>query len=151
MNAKDAIRTSIAGADMVVDMYLEDLTDAELLVRPVPGTNHIAWQLGHLIQSENDMIEMVSPGVMPKLPEGFKAKYGKETAEIDDPKAFHTKAEYLKLLKEQRAGSLVALDKVNDTDLDKPSPEALRAYFPTVASIFTLQGSHRLMHAGPAA
>ncbi len=33
--------------------YLGDLTDADIMVRAIPDTNHIAWQLGHLIQSEN--------------------------------------------------------------------------------------------------
>ena len=148
MNAKRAIESNIAMADKIAQSYLADLTDAELLVRPVPGANHIAWQLGHLISSERDLIEMVAPGSMPKLPEGFKEKHAKQTAASDDPKAFCTKAEYLKLLKEQRAGTLAALAKQTDADLSKPAPEAMRSHLETVGDLFSMQGGHLLMHAG---
>ena len=33
-------------------------------------------------------------------------------------------------------------------DLDKPGPESMREYAPTVASVLMLLGSHWLMHAG---
>lgn len=148
MNAKDTMRRSIVSTDMIIDAYLNDLTDAELLVRPVPGANHIAWQLGHLINSEHQLIEAVMPGSMPPLPAGWAEKYSKETAKSDDPKAFHTKAEYLKLMKEQRAGTLAALEKIKEQELEQPAPESFRQYCPTVADVFMLQGPHYLMHAG---
>ncbi len=148
MDAKEAIRNGINSADSIVQGYLGDMTDAELLVRPVPGANHIAWQLGHLIVAEHMLIESVYPGSMPKLPEGFAEKYSKETATSDDPKAFLPKAEYLKIVKEQRDGTLKALEKVSDADLDKPAPEKFRQFVPTVGAMFALQGSHYLMHAG---
>ncbi|HVU87625.1 MAG TPA: DinB family protein [Pirellulales bacterium] len=148
MNTKDTIRRSIEGADKIVAAYLGDLTDADLLVRPVPGANHIAWQLGHLIEAENMLIGAIVPGVMPKLPEGFAAKHSKETAASDDPKAFCTKDEYLRLMREQRAGTLKALEKISDADLDKPAPEKFRAFVPTNVDVFLLAGSHPMMHAG---
>ena len=36
--------------------FVEDLTDAELLVRSVPKANHIAWQLGHSIVSTRRLL-----------------------------------------------------------------------------------------------
>ena len=148
MNTKDVIRRSIKSSDNIVDGYLGDLTDAELLVRPVPGANHIAWQLGHLVAAENMLIESVVPGSMPKLPDGFKEKYSKETAGIDDPKAFHNKAELLRLMKEQRVATLAALDKIKDEDLEKPGPEAFRSFVPQVIDVFMMPGTHAMMHAG---
>src|SRR5258708_39624471 len=97
MNARDVIRNSIESSQQIADGYLEDLSDADLLVRPVPHANHIAWQLGHLIEGEHGMISAACPGAMPPLPAGFKEKYTPEASNLDDPKAFHTKAEYLKL------------------------------------------------------
>lgn len=148
MNAKDAVRRSIASPDQIVDRYLGDLTDADLMTRPVPGANHIAWQLGHLIKAEHELIERVAPGSMPPLPAGFAEQYTNDTAGLDDPKAFLTKEEYLRLLKEQRAGTLAALDKMSDADLDRATPPPLDAYFPKLVDIFLLQGMHRTMHAG---
>jgi uncharacterized damage-inducible protein DinB len=148
MNARQAIRNVIKSSDFIVKAYLEDLSDAELLVRPVPGANHIAWQLGHLITSEHEMIEATQPGSMAALPPDFKEKYTAETSKLDDPKAFHTKAEYLKLMDEQRAGTLGVLERITDSDLDKEAPEPLRSYAPTIADVLAIQGSHYLMHAG---
>jgi hypothetical protein len=148
MNANEAIRQNLAGSDMVVQMYLSDLTDAELLVRPVPGANHIAWQLGHLIAAEHGLMSACYPGKMPPLPEGFADKYTTETAAADDPKAFLSKAEYLKLYEQQRAGTLKLLAEAPDTDFDKPAPEKFRSFVPTYGAMFNLQGSHWVMHAG---
>jgi hypothetical protein len=53
----------------------------------------------------------------------------------------------LKLAGEQRAGTYAILEKLSDADLDKPSPEAMRSYCPTIGSIFSMQGTHWLMHA----
>jgi hypothetical protein len=148
MNTKQALKAGIDGGSFLTMSYLEDLSDADLMVRPIPGTNHIAWQLGHLIAAEHGMLEGVSPGSMPKLPAGFGEKHSKETAASDNPKDFLTKAEYLTLAKEQRAGTYAILDKLGDDDLDKPGPEAMRSYCPTIGSIFTMQGTHWMMHAG---
>ena len=148
MNAREAIKNAVQGADMICKMYLEDLTDAELLVRPVPGANHIAWQLGHLIVSENNLVDSAFPGSMPALPKGFAEKHNNETAASDDAAAFSSKAEYLKLQSEQRAGTLAALTRVCDADLDKPGPEKYRNFMPKMADVFTIQGNHWLMHAG---
>ncbi|MGE0607327.1 MAG: DinB family protein [Pirellulales bacterium] len=148
MNAKDTIRMALASADQIAMGYLEDFTDAELLTRPVPGANHIAWQLGHLVASEHGLMEAILPGSMPPLPAGFKEKYTNDTASGDKPEAFHTKAELLKSRAEQRAGTLKALESVSESDLDKPSPEQIRGYAATWGAVFLLQGTHTTMHAG---
>ena len=148
MNAREAIKASYAMPDTICQSYLGDLSDKELMVRPVEGANHIAWQLGHLIGSEHQLVESVCPGSMPSLPEGFTDKHTKETSSSDDPAEFLSKDEYLKLAKEQRAGTLAALEKLSDDDLDKPSPESLQQICPTVGSIFSMQPTHWTMHAG---
>ncbi|MCE9547614.1 MAG: DinB family protein, partial [Planctomycetia bacterium] len=113
-----------------------------------PGANHIAWQIGHIINSEHNLVNMVCPGAMPPLPEGFEARYSKETATSDDASKFDTKETFLKLMSEQRAGAVAALAKLSDADLDKQSPEAIRQYCPTVGATFALLGSHWIMHTG---
>ena len=89
----------------VTRAYVEDLTDAELLVRSVPGSNHIAWQLGHMIVSVRGMLA-VAGSQAPALPDGFEAAYTRETAASDDPAKFATKAQYLSLMDQMKAASL---------------------------------------------
>jgi uncharacterized damage-inducible protein DinB len=148
MNAKPVIRQMLDRARMVSNMLLADLSDADLLVRPAPGANHIAWQLGHLICSENQMVESIQPGSMPALPAGFAEKYTKETAESDDPGNFTSKDEYLRLYQQQREATLKLLDTIADADMQKPSPEPMRQIGPTMADMFSLVSDHEVMHGG---
>lgn len=148
MNAREAIKLSMNLPTTIVQMYLGDLNDGDLFVRPTAGANHIAWQLGHLIAAEHVLIDAVCPGIMPPLPAGFAEKHSKETATNDNPADFLTKAEYLALAAEQRAGTLKALDSISDDDLDKPGAEKFKHLCPTVAAAFMLQPSHWTMHAG---
>ena len=148
MNARDAIKLSIDSAKFVTLEYLADLSDEDMLQRPHPECNHIKWQIGHLISSEHQMINAVCPGSMPALPEGFAERYTKETASSDDPAAFDSKADLRRLLEEQREGTLQALAAQSDEDLDKPAPEAMQGYAPTVGDVISLQGGHWMMHAG---
>ena len=145
MNSREAIKLGIDCSSMVSLMYLDDLTDSELMQRPCAGCNHINWQVGHLIVSEQGMTEGVAPGSLPALPAGFAEKYTKETAATDDPAAFAPKAELLRVHKEQRAAMLAVLDKQSDADLEKPTG---MDYAPTVGAMFSLHGSHWMMHAG---
>ncbi len=145
MKAKDAIKLAIDAGDMVGLGYLQDLSDKEFMHRPCPGCNHINWQVGHLISAEHEMIGKAVPGSMPPLPAGFAEKYTKDTATSDDPNAFVKKDELLVLHKQARAATLAALEKMTDEQLDAPSGVE---FAPTVGAIFSMQGSHWLMHAG---
>ena len=148
MNVRDAIKLSYATPDMICRGYLNDLQDSDLFIRPAPTANHIAWQLGHLIAAEHMFTSLVCPGVVPPLPAGFAEKHDKKTASSDDPQAFYTKAEYMKLYDQVRAATLKAIDAVPEADFDKPGPEKFRDMFPSVASVFLMQPTHWMMHAG---
>lgn len=148
MTARDAILHTLGMSHMVLTTYLSDLSDADLMRRPAPGANHIAWQLGHLISAERGMGEGVCPGSYPPLPAGFDAQHAKETTHVDDPAQFLTKAQYLELFEQQRSATKVALSKLSDADLDKPGAEQLRQVCPTIGATLNLIGGHELMHAG---
>jgi hypothetical protein len=148
MNAKDVIRQSFGLNDSILNAYLGDLTDADLLLRPVEGQNHIAWQLGHLIDSERNMVEGIKPGSSPALPEGFSEAHSRDACTSDDPKQFATKQQYLELYQAQRAATKEVLEGLSDADLDAPAPERLRKMVPTVGGTFGLIGHHVMMHVG---
>lgn len=148
MDARDAIKLSIDFGKLLTTSYLEDLSDDDMMQRPHAECNHIKWQLGHLIFSENDMVNGVCPGSMPVLPDGFAERYTKETSTSDNAADFDLKEELLRLIDEQRAATLQALSGQSNEDLEKPAPEAMQEYAPTVGDVFTLQGGHWTMHAG---
>lgn len=148
MNGRQMLERAIAHADTITNTYLGDLTDAELLVRPCPGSNHIAWQLGHLIAAEQSFTNGLRAGAAPPLPAGFSEKHNKDSAPSDDPSKFCTKAEYLRAYKEQRAATLKLISSLKDDEFDKPAPEQFKNFAPTVADLLLMASVHWLMHAG---
>ena len=146
MTAKDVFKQTIELSHQVATGYLSDMSDADLLVRPVPQANHIAWQLGHLISSEHQMASALGHE-MPELPAGFAEAHDKDGARSDDPARFAAKDEYLALLEKVRAATLAGLEATPEADLEKPAPEPMRSYAPTVAAAWIIIGIHELMHA----
>ncbi len=148
MHSNDAIATALTTSDMVLRSYVGDLTDSELLTRPGKDCNHIAWQLGHLITADCDLLNSICPGKGTELPEGFRENHSKDNATCDDPTKFATKQTYLDLLDKTQQATRDALATFSDEALDAPSPEHFRNMFPTVGHIFVLLATHPLMHAG---
>lgn len=147
MNAKAAIRNTIDMSDFIVQSYIGDLTDAELLERPAEGMNHVAWQLGHLIAAERMFVEMLRPGTSPALPDGFADAHSKEAAGSSDPSKFLPRARYQELWKVQREASLRVLEAVDDAELGEKS-EKYPEYAQTPGAILNMVGIHPLMHVG---
>jgi hypothetical protein len=147
MNVHDLLKHNVTFTHSITKAYMADVTDDEMLVRAVPGSNHLAWQLGHLIASERSLLTAVGAD-MPDLPEGFAEKHGKENIESDDPNDFSSKDEYLKLMEQMHNAAIAAIDGVDESGLDAPSPENLRGFFPTVGSVLFMAGGHEMMHAG---
>ena len=122
MHAKQAIRIALDQAKTTTEMILNGLSDAEMLTRAVPGMNHPAWQLGHLVSSEQWMVHQVKPNSMPPLPAGFNDRYNPKMAGSDEKTGWLGNAELLKLAAEQRAGTLKVLDQLTDAELEAARP-----------------------------
>jgi hypothetical protein len=148
MNAKEAIKIALTSTKDMLGWYLGDLSDADLLVRPVPTANHIAWQMGHLINSESHLLGELPGAAYPTLPAGWDKQHSKDTAGMDPPKGFATKSEYLTQFNKAREVTLATLAKMSDADLDKPTQGKMAKFAPTLGSLILLQSNHTLMHAG---
>ena len=148
MNFQGVIKCAFNVADLVWQSYVGDLSDDDLMVRPVPGANHIKWQLGHLIASEAAFNSLIAGDNAVPLPAGFKEKYTTETASNDDPTAFHSKDELLKLAAQQRAVTLAGIAVISEADLDRPTPEHMQSYCATIGDLVMLIPVHWTMHSG---
>ncbi len=146
MQAKEAIKIALTSTQGMLTMYLGDLSDADLLVRPVPNANHIAWQLGHLISSEGHLLEQVTGAVYPELPAGWKDQHQAQNAGKDT--GFAAKADYLNLFKKNREATLANLARLTDADLYKPTTGNMAGFAPTWGALFLLVSNHDLMHVG---
>src|SRR5260370_23483792 len=138
MTPKEVIRIVFRSNDNVLNEYLKDLSDADLLVRPVPGANTIAWQLGHMIAGEAGLSKYIPGVIAPELPPGFAERYTAEMSKSDSTAGYLTKAEYLELYRKVRAQSLKNLDALPEADLDKPTEGRMAAFAPNVTAILLL-------------
>jgi hypothetical protein len=119
------------------------------VVRPTPGANHIAWQLGHLIQSEPYLIRSTVPTASyPDLPAGFVEKHSKENAAKETLADFYPRAEYIDLFTRVRQATIATLETLVDDDLDRPTQGNMKSYAPTLGDLFLLVSNHALMHGG---
>jgi hypothetical protein len=133
----------------MLKMTLADFSDADMLRRPAPKANHALWQLGHLVTSETSMVNAVAPGAAPALPEGFAQRFGHDMTNCDDAAKFgSTKAQLLDLMTKTRQASIQWVKNVKLPDLDKPSPEPMRRYAPTVGHMAMMVIGHTTMHVG---
>jgi len=95
------IETIVATLKRDVDFInatLSDFTDAEMLMRPVPGANHATWQIGHLVVAESRLVNAAQAGAVPPPPANYLEKFNKETSKEDNAAFFPNKAELLEAL-----------------------------------------------------
>jgi hypothetical protein len=149
MTGTEAIQAALKSTQHMLGWFLEDLSDSDLLVRPAQGANHIAWQLGHLINAEKFHIQQQLPGAeYPDLPPDFPTTYTADRATADGPHGFHTKSEYLSLFNAVRNATIKAVGKLTDADLDRPSNGGVAAFAPTLGDVLVMISNHTLMHGG---
>lgn len=146
MTGVKTIQTALEATQFLFTAPLGDLSDTDLLVRPVPGANHIAWQIGHIISAEIGLVSSQIPeSKFPDLPAGFKDAHAMDQAGADTGK-FLTKAEYVDLFNKVRAASIAATGNLTDADLDKPTSGKMAPMAPTLGAWLLLVSNHTLMH-----
>ena len=147
MNGREAIQAALEATKGNLAMYVKDFTDADLLVRPVPGANHAAWQIGNVIGGDIYFIAPELPDTpYPQLPPGFTELHGGKGTTKDE--GFLTKAEYLALFEKVRDATIAAVGRLTDADLDRAVTGKGKALAPTLGRLFLMVSNHTLMHAG---
>jgi hypothetical protein len=132
-----------------VKMTVADFSDADLFVRPAPGANHAAWQIGHLIVAETNLVNTVRPDALPAVPPTIAERFNKSTASIDDPAKFAvTKQQLLDALAGVRANTVKWIKTLTPQELDQPTPERLRNFAPNIGQFVLMISLHVAMHVG---
>ncbi len=148
MNARDAIKIALTSTQGLLPQYLNDLSDEDLLVRPVPAANHIAWQLGHLIATEAMMGDLIPGARYPELPAGLKSQMDGKSAKTPPPGGYLKKAEYVDWFNKVRSATVASVERLTDADLDKPTPGDFAQWAPTIGALLMLTATHTMMHGG---
>jgi hypothetical protein len=146
MNAIAPLRSSLLMTQHLLNGYLSDLSDSDLLVRPVEGANHIAWQIGHLIDVERRLGQQI-PGLPEvELPAGFSEKHANKPEAQQSSAGFCSRKEYVDLFNKTREATLTALGKLSDADLERPARGP--ANVKNLADVALLMCNHCMMHGG---
>lgn len=144
MNINELFVYSLQQSFGMLENTLADMSDADLMTRPVPSANHANWQIGHMLATEVWFVSKIG-GKAIELPAGFAERYTKETSKIDDASKFAKKEELLSLFKKARAATI---------ELAKATPAAAFSekgpmdFVPTKGSVFNLASMHIAMHLG---
>ena len=132
----------------ILKMTVADFSDEELLVRPVPGANHAAWQLGHLLGSAAHMVNSVAPGIVPDSLVTLGEKYTGKTASVDDPAFYPDKTQLLEAFAQAYGAIAEWMKSLTPDDLARPTPGRMADFAPTIGHLALMTAGHILMHVG---
>jgi len=148
MSPTDLMSDNITRNGEILKMTLADFSQADLLARPVPGANHAAWQLGHLIGSAAHMLGAVAPGVIPQAAVKMGEPFNGKTANVDDPAFFPDKSQLLETFAQTHGAIADWVKTLTPADLARPTPAPMSDFAPTVGHLVLMTVSHIMMHVG---
>ncbi len=138
-------RTGFMLADFLLEKYLEDMTDQDLLV-PIDGLiNNWNSQLAHLINSEVFHIGSLGYGQDIQLSDAFLKIYADQQTP-GKQKDYLSKEELLREQRSVRNQSLAILDAIPETDHYRAPPETLAYFAKDIHGVFTGEVAHWSHH-----
>jgi len=112
-----------------------------------PGGNHALWFVGHMANTDNFLLSLVSPPNAKSL-EGFNTRFGMGSQPTDHPEEYPAAESVLATMRERRLKLLEVLSSLSDDDLAKKTPEGAPEFLPDFASVFEMAIWHEGLHAG---
>ncbi len=147
-SVKDLVMGQLQTGMMLIEKAIEDLADEEYFKPAAPGTNHIGWILGHLAQSEDSMVAVITEKKA-RLGEEYREKYSGGSACVADSANYPSGKELTELFRNHRAHTIEALTAFDESQWDDPTPEGLpRDFFPTKGIVWGMMGTHPFWHIG---
>jgi hypothetical protein len=148
MNIAELLAEQYARNLGMLKASISDFSEEEMFFRPCPAANHAAWQIGHLIVAEANMVNAAAPGRGGKIPPEFVVAFSKDMASSDERSRFPSKDALLACLDTVRAASICWAKDLSEADIGAPGPENMRAFIPTKGSLSLIILEHLAMHLG---
>jgi hypothetical protein len=136
--------------DKMLPTLLDGISDEQLAIQPIPGMNHPAWILGHLLIMEQKIVTgTLGRKLNTTLDADWWDLYGIGSVPKPDRRLYRTKAFYMNGLKETAAAIEAFVNEKNAADLEAPNPDPqLAREFPTIATALAVAPAHRAYHSG---
>jgi len=130
----------------LVAAHFSDFTEEEMLVRPFPNANHAAWMLGHLVTTTANLSNVGCPNAFPTPSAEETKRYSGEGAKLNE--GFAKKDELLKRFADMNDCAIKWIEGLTPETMDKPMPEKLQGFAPTVGHLAYVLPVHVMMHLG---
>jgi len=146
---REVVLQQLKTGQMLMEKLTADLTDAEYFVPAVGGTNHVGWILGHLGQTEDWMIYMMT-GAPRNVSEDHQKLFGGASECIADAAVYPSRKTLDEMFRDNRARAREALQNFDISHWDDPAPEGdlPKEFFPNLGSIWGMMGAHQFWHIG---
>jgi uncharacterized damage-inducible protein DinB len=127
---------------------VEDFSEAELLVRPVPAANHPYWQLGHLCDIEVDIVNSIRSGTLAEPAGEFRERFSSGGTKDETALTGFGKEELLSLFGANREKTIALLKELTAVELDAAAPRDYAHIALQVSDLLMLLVHQGMMHAG---
>jgi hypothetical protein len=132
-----------------LSLLVEDIPEEKMCVQPGGVVNHPAWQLGHLVSVQDQLVQRL--GGKSNLDADWGKRFGRGSIPSPDVRAHPKRSEFLGKLDERRGEYVRLFSNLSSDDLAKaPPPEAKLPAFFTSMGMFLLfvMISHESTHLG---
>jgi len=149
MNPLELLADSLGGNLGMLKATISDFSDQDMLTRPTPAANNAIWQLGHMAVSDPWMFGTAGfPNAVPATPAEWAGKFDSDQAKNDDPAFFPKKDEVLSYMERARETLAKWVKTLTPLDLEKPMPDPIKGFAPTLGHLILMIPVHTAMHVG---
>ena len=148
MSLKERLRRQLVSARETSERYLQDFTTPEAWTAKVhPNANHALWFAGHMANTDNFFISIVSPQRAVER-QGFAEKFGVGSHPTSEPSDYPPVEDVLAFMRERRSILLEIFDSVAEEDFTNPTPEGTPNFLADIGSVFEMAVWHEGLHSG---
>ena len=146
---KDVVGQQLTFGQTLFEMFTSDLSDAEYFIPAAEGTNHIAWVLGHVAQTEDWMVGLLT-GAERTVSEDLQELFGGSSECSPDANKYPPRKALDEMFRSNRARAIKAAQTADDSRWDDAPPEdgLPKDFFPTLGSFWGMMGMHQFWHLG---
>lgn len=144
---KDVINFQLHTSQFLIESFTKDLSDEEYFKIPLPGTNHVAWVLGHIATSEDSTTASLT-GTPKRIEQKLQDLFGGGSVCTEDASKYPSRQELDEMFKNARAHALEAVSTFDESKWNDPTPEGYPDFFPNLGSLCSMLGFHVFWHIG---
>lgn len=144
------LKTGMQAMEMargVTVQLVEPFDAVQMLVRPCAEGNHVAWNLGHIADTDNVFLTMVG-GRDAVLDESWSKKFGWKSVVSENAGDYPSKQELLDAMSKTREAVVGWLTGLSDAELNEPIEGDMAQFAKSRAHLMSSIAFHEGFHAG---